>query len=477
MPLVFVSYSHRDQTFAKQLVADLHKANVSIWFDLESILGGQQWDVAIENGLDQATHVVFIVSPSALASDYVNHEINTALNKGHVILPVLLQECKLPPRLRRIQYIDFRGDYQQALTMLLRVVPTESGQTTGDGDRLSTAVLLPASTPAGIAAAVSKQVAEIAESYATAQAAITLLEAKASSTKEWRAVAYDETTDGTLADLAADSSDTMIARNAAMACAELRSVFAVNRLVAKARTGQPRALQALAWIREDVESLPPSVDPITRSHAYWLMTRQELMDRPLELAGRALGAAVGYALGIGVVIYVGYVGNAIFADVRGGLRNGTALGTTYGLLMGMAILAATTLSARLEGWRLPLRIGVALAVGTLLTAIAFMPLHLLYERLEPFLLVSSAVFISGFAVAPALTKNTLVRAMAGAVGIFAATFGTWQLMPEHALIDLSSQPLLLSVWVSLIVAALTFTPELLGYLNERNRRRVAARLA
>jgi hypothetical protein len=90
MSLVFVSYSHRDQTFAKQLAADLHKSNVPTWFDVESILGGQRWDEAIEKGLDQASHLIYIISPNALASDYVNHEVNTALGKGRTVLPVLL---------------------------------------------------------------------------------------------------------------------------------------------------------------------------------------------------------------------------------------------------------------------------------------------------------------------------------------------------------------------------------------------------
>ena len=124
MGLVFVSYSRRDQTFVKQLVADLHKNNIPIWFDQESIVAGTRWDDAIEKGLVDASHLIFVMSPNSIVSEYVKDEVDTAMDNNKVIVPVLLQDVKLPLRLRRIQYTDFRGDYKQALAMLVRSLPS-----------------------------------------------------------------------------------------------------------------------------------------------------------------------------------------------------------------------------------------------------------------------------------------------------------------------------------------------------------------
>src|SRR5260221_4734863 len=126
MALVFVSYSRRDQTFVKQLVGDLHKNNVPIWYDQESILAGQRWDDAIDKGLTDATHLIFVLSPDSGGSENVKDEVDTAMDADteKSIVPILLRDVKLPLRIRRIQYTDFRGDYHQALAMLLKSLPT-----------------------------------------------------------------------------------------------------------------------------------------------------------------------------------------------------------------------------------------------------------------------------------------------------------------------------------------------------------------
>src|SRR5260221_11398706 len=129
MALVFVRYSHRDQTFVTQLVADLHKNNVPVWFDKESILAGQRWDDAIEKGLTDSTHLIFVLSPDSVASQNVKDEVDTAIDANKAIVPVLLQDVKLPPPLRRIQDTDCRGAYHQALPMLLKSLPTTAPAT------------------------------------------------------------------------------------------------------------------------------------------------------------------------------------------------------------------------------------------------------------------------------------------------------------------------------------------------------------
>src|SRR5690349_18442157 len=126
MPLIFVSYSRDDEAFVKRLVADLRAAGVDIWLDQYDISPGQRWDMAIERALDAATHVLFVMSKSSVQSENVRDELDTAIDAGKTIVPILIEDCKPPLRVRRMQYTDFRKDYDKALAELLLILSDET---------------------------------------------------------------------------------------------------------------------------------------------------------------------------------------------------------------------------------------------------------------------------------------------------------------------------------------------------------------
>jgi hypothetical protein len=49
-------------------------------------------------------------------------EVSYALEAKKLVIPILYRECTIPFRLRRLQYIDFRNDYQSGLSHLLKVL-------------------------------------------------------------------------------------------------------------------------------------------------------------------------------------------------------------------------------------------------------------------------------------------------------------------------------------------------------------------
>jgi hypothetical protein len=108
----FLSYAHNDLDFALKVSADLRASGASIWVDRLDIRGGQRWDEAIEDALENCSRVLVILSPSAISSPHVKDEINYALNEGKEIIPIWHQDCKIPYRLGRLQYIDFRTEYK-----------------------------------------------------------------------------------------------------------------------------------------------------------------------------------------------------------------------------------------------------------------------------------------------------------------------------------------------------------------------------
>jgi len=123
MTRVFVSYSRKDQEFVLRLVNDLRKQGVPLWLDQQDIKPGERWDRAIERALDNATHLLLILSKHSTDSDNVRDEVDIAIDDKKLVVPVIIDDCKPPLRVRRMQFTDFRTDYSDALNRLLTVLP------------------------------------------------------------------------------------------------------------------------------------------------------------------------------------------------------------------------------------------------------------------------------------------------------------------------------------------------------------------
>lgn len=118
-PKAFVSYSRADTDFVLRLCQDLRAAGASIWLDQLDIHPGEDWDEAIERGLFECGRMLAVLSPKSISSQNVLDEIGYALSKKKPIIPVLHQDCEVPYRLNRIQYVDFRTAYDEPLKSLL----------------------------------------------------------------------------------------------------------------------------------------------------------------------------------------------------------------------------------------------------------------------------------------------------------------------------------------------------------------------
>jgi hypothetical protein len=115
---IFFSYSRLDSPFALKLARDLREAGADIWIDQLDIQAGSHWDSAVEKALNSAACVLVIISPFSTTSTNVMDEVSFALETGKKIIPVMLEECPPPFRLRRLQRIDFTTDYNTGLTQL-----------------------------------------------------------------------------------------------------------------------------------------------------------------------------------------------------------------------------------------------------------------------------------------------------------------------------------------------------------------------
>jgi len=116
---IFVSYSRRDLEWVQALVTELEAAGLPVWLDVHKLKPGVVWDSEIELALRGTDVLLVILSENSAASTNVLDEINFALSKNRLVVPVLHQTCEVPYRLARLQHIDFTGPREVALHRLV----------------------------------------------------------------------------------------------------------------------------------------------------------------------------------------------------------------------------------------------------------------------------------------------------------------------------------------------------------------------
>ena len=103
----FLSYSRVNTDFAKKLARELKAEGFDVWLDQLDIPLGARWDVELEKALAESEIFMIIMTPDSIASENVRDEIGYAIDTGKRFLPIMLETCNVPLRLRRFQYVDF----------------------------------------------------------------------------------------------------------------------------------------------------------------------------------------------------------------------------------------------------------------------------------------------------------------------------------------------------------------------------------
>jgi hypothetical protein len=101
------SYSRVNKDFALRLAKELKLEGFNVWLDQLDIPAGSRWDREVEKALKECEIFMIILTPASINSENVLDEIGYTIDKGKRILPVLLENCDVPLRLRRFQYVDF----------------------------------------------------------------------------------------------------------------------------------------------------------------------------------------------------------------------------------------------------------------------------------------------------------------------------------------------------------------------------------
>lgn len=94
---VFVSYSSKDVEVVKKACSELKNCGINYWVAYENECFGEQYAITIINQISECKVFLIFVSKNSNLSSHVINEINSAVMRDKLILPVLLDDVKLSP--------------------------------------------------------------------------------------------------------------------------------------------------------------------------------------------------------------------------------------------------------------------------------------------------------------------------------------------------------------------------------------------
>lgn len=138
---LFISYSRKDEYFARALAVDLEESGAEIWIDVDDIPVGSRWSSAIQQGLRESQVMLLIISADAMTSRNVEDEWNYFLDKQKPIIILYWRSCEPHFQLWRSPRVEFRPhkvQYQKAFHEMVTLLKEHGVHLTPPRDLPST---------------------------------------------------------------------------------------------------------------------------------------------------------------------------------------------------------------------------------------------------------------------------------------------------------------------------------------------------
>jgi WD40 repeat protein/tetratricopeptide (TPR) repeat protein len=106
---LFICYDVQDKAIRDAVVQSLSRHLKTCWQHDRDIPKGEQYEYAIEQGIEGADNVLFFISPSSVKSEYCQRELAHAVKYHKRIIPFKIAPTPtsdIPEALRGLQYID-----------------------------------------------------------------------------------------------------------------------------------------------------------------------------------------------------------------------------------------------------------------------------------------------------------------------------------------------------------------------------------
>jgi TIR domain-containing protein/type VII secretion system (Wss) protein YukD len=131
---IFICYSSNDKKAVHDLYNELRQCGFDAWLDENRLLPGQDWNLEIRKAVRNSNIVLVCLSRGSIGkAGFIQKEIKYALDvadeqpEGSIFLvPLKLEECDVPERLRQWQWVNFYEE--QGLEKLLKALNTRARQ-------------------------------------------------------------------------------------------------------------------------------------------------------------------------------------------------------------------------------------------------------------------------------------------------------------------------------------------------------------
>lgn len=90
--LVFISHSSKDKNIADAICNKLEKESVPCWIAPRDILPGVDYGESIINAIQKSQIMIVVFTTHANDSRFVSKEVERAISKGSIVVPVKLQD-------------------------------------------------------------------------------------------------------------------------------------------------------------------------------------------------------------------------------------------------------------------------------------------------------------------------------------------------------------------------------------------------
>ncbi len=133
---VFISYSHQNKEFAEKLAANLVQHKAHVWIDSWELNVGDSIIDKVQTAIEESSALLVVLSNASMESEWCKKELTAGFfreleEKRVVLLPLLLEDCKMPIFLRDKMYADFRSNFDEGLSKTLEAIAKVTSTTQG----------------------------------------------------------------------------------------------------------------------------------------------------------------------------------------------------------------------------------------------------------------------------------------------------------------------------------------------------------
>ncbi len=124
---IFISPTHEDQAWTRDLVKALKKKGLRVWYDAAEVKAGELWEDRLRAGLESSRNVVFVLQKNAATSSWVGFMTGAAMSSNKPMIPIAPVDANvsdIPVLLRKLRVIP-RTDPTLAAEEVAQAVSNE----------------------------------------------------------------------------------------------------------------------------------------------------------------------------------------------------------------------------------------------------------------------------------------------------------------------------------------------------------------